>query len=216
MTATLHYIFDPLCGWCYAAEPLVQAAAGNPELAVTLHGGGLWPEPTTLPDDMRNYISQADSRLAQISGQPLGDAYRNKLLSDPDLILDSRPTIRAVLAADSLTDEGLAMLQAIQRAHYVEGRHVVREAVLSALAADLGLDRAGFSKAFETTDVDTHIGQTRNLMQRIGARGFPTFVLEVDGQWLGVDHNRFQRNAAGFASWLESVVEKTAKAASAG
>ncbi len=23
----LHYVYDPLCGWCYAAEPLVRAAA---------------------------------------------------------------------------------------------------------------------------------------------------------------------------------------------
>ena len=22
----LHYIYDPLCGWCYGAKPLVQAA----------------------------------------------------------------------------------------------------------------------------------------------------------------------------------------------
>ena len=24
--ATLHYIFDPLCGWCHGAAPLVDAA----------------------------------------------------------------------------------------------------------------------------------------------------------------------------------------------
>ena len=27
MSATLHYVYDPLCGWCYGAEPLVWAAA---------------------------------------------------------------------------------------------------------------------------------------------------------------------------------------------
>ena len=25
-TATLHYIYDPLCGWCYGSAPLVKAA----------------------------------------------------------------------------------------------------------------------------------------------------------------------------------------------
>ena len=25
-SATLHYIYDPLCGWCYGAKPLIQAA----------------------------------------------------------------------------------------------------------------------------------------------------------------------------------------------
>ena len=25
MNAKLHYIFDPLCGWCYAAGPMLNA-----------------------------------------------------------------------------------------------------------------------------------------------------------------------------------------------
>ena len=36
--ATLHYIYDPFCGWCYAAAPLVKAA--REILPVRLHGGG--------------------------------------------------------------------------------------------------------------------------------------------------------------------------------
>ena len=24
--STLHYIYDPMCGWCYGAEPLIEAA----------------------------------------------------------------------------------------------------------------------------------------------------------------------------------------------
>lgn len=23
----LHYVYDPLCGWCYAATPMVEAVA---------------------------------------------------------------------------------------------------------------------------------------------------------------------------------------------
>jgi putative protein-disulfide isomerase len=206
MTATLHYIYDPLCGWCYGAEPLAQAAAEVADLEVALHGGGLWPEPTTLPDDMRNYISQADKRLAELSGQPMGERYRNELLFDPELILESAPTIRAVLAAESLAGKGLAMLQAIQHAHYVDGRHVVRPEVLTELAERVGLDSAEFADVVAKVDVDAHIAQTRALMGRIGAQGFPTFVLEINGQWYGVEHNRFQRNAAGFAEWLSSAV----------
>jgi putative protein-disulfide isomerase len=172
-------------------------------LKISLHGGGLWPEPTVLPDHMRNYINEADGRLSQLSGQPLGRKYREELLFDPELVLDSNPTTRAVLAAEQLAGKGLAMLQAIQHAHYVDGRHVVREAVLTSLAAGLGLDASEFAAAFAAADADAHITETRTLMQRIGAQGFPTFVLEVDGKWFGVDHNQFQRNAAGFAQWLQ-------------
>ena len=41
VTATLHYIYDPLCGWCYAASPLLQAAASLPGLDMQLHAGGM-------------------------------------------------------------------------------------------------------------------------------------------------------------------------------
>ena len=38
-TATLHYIYDPLCGWCYGSAPLVKAARAV--LSVRPHGGGM-------------------------------------------------------------------------------------------------------------------------------------------------------------------------------
>ena len=212
MTATLHYIFDPLCGWCYGAEPLARAASEIAGLDLALHAGGLWPEPTVLPEETRRYIQQADRRLAEVSGQPLGERYRSHLLFDPDLVLDSRPVTQAVLAAEALSHAGLAMLSAIQRAHYVDGRHVVRYEVLSELGADIGLDEDAFAAAFETADADAHIAETRELMGRVGAQGFPCFVLEIGGRLFSVDHNRFHRNAAGFAAWLKAAVEQAGSA----
>ena len=34
----LHYIYDPLCGWCYGARAGRRARAG---LAIAIHGGGM-------------------------------------------------------------------------------------------------------------------------------------------------------------------------------
>ncbi|HUQ50894.1 MAG TPA: DsbA family protein, partial [Gammaproteobacteria bacterium] len=91
MNAVLHYIYDPLCGWCYGAEPLVSAASNVDGLALRMHAGGLWPQPTRLPDQTRRYIAQADARVGQMSGQPYGEPYLNGLLFDPELVLESRP-----------------------------------------------------------------------------------------------------------------------------
>lgn len=38
--ATLHYVFDPLCGWCYAAAPLIEAAGQIDGLNIVMHAGG--------------------------------------------------------------------------------------------------------------------------------------------------------------------------------
>ena len=203
MSATLHYIHAPLCGWCYGAEPLVRAATEVDGLGIELHGGCLWPEPTRLPADTRAYIQQADARIGSMSGQPFGEAYLSGLLLDPELVLESRPTIAAVLAAQALDPaRTLAMLRAIQHAHYEQGRHVVQREVLLDLAAETGFDAAAFAAAMDSAPVDAHIAASRQLMAQAGAGGFPTFLLEIDGHWQGVPHNRFASNASAFGEWL--------------
>jgi putative protein-disulfide isomerase len=203
MAAKLHYIYDPLCGWCYGAEPLVLSAIKVEGLDLVLHGGGLWPEPSTLPEDMCRYIQKADKQIGVMSGQPYGDEYLNGLLLDPSLVLESQPTIAAVLATKSIDPaKEMEMLKAIQHAHYEHGRHVVNSEVIAELAEQCGLDSEAFSKALGEVDVDAHIAESRQLMGRIGAGGFPTFVLETDAGLQGVPHQQYGSNPQGFAEWL--------------
>jgi putative protein-disulfide isomerase len=210
MTATLHYIYDPLCGWCYGAEPLVRAAVGVSELELKLHAGALWPQPTQLPTETRRYIQQADARIAQMSGQPFGAAYLSGLLLDPTMILDSRPTIAAVLAAQSLNPEkALPMLKGIQHAHYEHGRRVVERDVLCDIAVECGLPREAFAAALDKVPTDAHIEETRRLMARVGSGGFPTFVLQIDDDWSSVPHQRFAADPTEFHRWLRSELKKS-------
>ncbi len=177
----LHYVHDPLCGWCYAAEPLVQAAH-EAAIPVVLHGGGLWDQPIHAPDAKRRMMRATDDRIGELTGQPFGTAYLEGLLIDPVTIWHSRPTVAAILAAQSMdASAGLPMMAAIQRAHYVEGRRVVEDAVLVELARALGLDRAGFADALGAVPVDRHIGDTRAMMSRHGLRGYPSFLVEREG-----------------------------------
>ena len=205
MNAVLHYIYDPLCGWCYGAEPLVFAASKVDGLSLRMHAGELWPQPTRLPEATRRYIQQADARVGQMSGQPYGEPYLNGLLFDPELVLESRPAIAAVLAAQALDpDKALTMLRGIQHAHYEHGKHVVREDTLREVAAEIGLDVAAFDAACAAVPVDRHIAESRELMNNVGAQGFPTFVLQIGDDWLAVPHSRFASAPAKFAEWLDA------------
>ena len=213
INATLHYVYDPLCGWCYGAEPLVNAATSVPGLGLKLHGGGLWPEPTQLPDDTRRYILEADARVAEISGQPYGEPYRSGLLLDPTMTLESRPTTAAVLAAERIDEpKGLAMLKGIQHAHYERGLRVVEPDVLRQVADEIGLNRDAFEVALEEVDADQHITNSRRFMQQIGASGFPAFVLQIGEQWFTVPNQQFASDASGFADWLSQMLSQHAAA----
>ncbi len=183
----LHYIFDPLCGWCYAAAPLLAAARALPGLEIQWHAGGMLSGPArrTITPDWRAHVMPHDERIAKLTGQPFGDAYYNGLLNQVGATLDSTPPIAAMLAAEAMDGRGLDFLARAQAAHYVEGRQIATLAVLQALAHDLGLDPLSFTTHYEIAlagDTARHIEESREWLQASGGQGFPTFVFEfTDG-----------------------------------
>ncbi|GKS87855.1 DsbA family protein [Acidovorax sp. SUPP2539] len=185
-SAVLHYVFDPLCGWCYAAAPLVQAARQVPGLAIALHGGGMLAGPNriAITPRWRDHVVPHDRRIAQLTGQPFGEAYFEGLLRDPTAVMDSEPPTTAILAAQALGQRGLDIAHRIQQAHYAQGRRVADAAVLQDLAAELGLDAEAFRAAFaqwQGAPTQAHFAESRQWLARAGGQGFPTLALEQPG-----------------------------------
>jgi putative protein-disulfide isomerase len=145
--ATLHYIHDPFCGWCYGAAPLVKAARAV--MPVRAHGGGMMAgaRRQRVSAQLRDYVLPHDRRIAQLTGQCFGDAYADGLLRDTSAVFDSEPAIAAVLAADEVAGCGLDLLARLQEAHYVEGLRIADEAVLVGQASALGIDSGAFTEA---------------------------------------------------------------------
>ncbi|WP_341678684.1 DsbA family protein [Niveibacterium sp. SC-1] len=210
MSTTLHYVHDPLCGWCYAAAPLTKAAARVPGLAIALHGGGLFTGEGRrhAGPALRDYVIPHDQRIAMASGQPFGEAYFEGLLRDEAAVFDSEPPIRAVMAADAL-GRGLDYFHRAQTAHYVEGRRISEATTLHALALELELGATAFAAAMEAIDaaqLQAHMQESRALMQTVGGRGFPTFALEQDGTWRRIELNAFLGQPEAFAAELAKAV----------
>lgn len=204
-TSKLHYIYDPLCGWCYGAAELVKAA--REVLPVEAHGGGMMTGARRQPvsAQLRDYVMPHDRRIAQLTGQPFGTAYFEGLLRDNTAVFDSAPPTAAVLAAETLAQRGLDMLARLQTAHYVEGQRIADHAVLVKLAGSLGLDTEAFAQALEQaedTALDEHIAATRRLMASLGAQGFPSLALERDGQFTLLDVSAFLGEPQKLRSWL--------------
>jgi len=207
---TLHYIFDPLCGWCYGAAPLIEAACKVNGLDIALHAGGLMTGSDRQPvtEGLRRYVMEHDQRIGALTGQPFGDAYLNGLLRDTGAVLDSEPPIGAILAADLLGGRGLDMLERIQKAHFVEGRRVADRGVLVGLAADIGLPGATFKPMLEKVagpTVAKHIAASRDLLRRVGGQGFPIFVFDAGRGLLTLDA---ARHFGHVFAWQQTLAER--------
>lgn len=195
---TLHYIFDPLCGWCYAAAPLVQAARSIADLDIVLHGGGMMigPNRRTITPQWRDYVMSHDKRIAQMTGQHFSNHYYDGLLMDNGAVLDSEPPTAAILAAEEIAGKGAQMLAHLQTVYYVEGKVISDKATLLAQAIQIDLDPVIFKDVYERTEGEetlAHILESRQLLSKLGAQGFPTFAIEQAGNivlfdagpWLG-------------------------------
>lgn len=202
---TLHYLYDPMCGWCYGATPLIQIAR---EIApVIAHAGGLMVGDARRPvtPELASFVTLHDKNIAQLSGQPFGDAYTHGLLNDAGAVFDSEPPITAVLAAEQIAQRGLDLLARLQTAHYVEGERIADTQVLLALAADIGLDAAGFEHAFKQlagAATHAHIEATRALMMYTRTYGFPALSLARNGIFTPIDITAYVGKPDAWRAWL--------------
>lgn len=194
MNAKLHYIFDPLCGWCYAASPLLTALKDRfgDELELVFHPGLLFPAPRIVEPAYREHIVNADALIANFVGVQFGAAYLKRVRTTPVLRYHSELPAAAVLATNSLEPKlGLRMLELIQQSHYQFGEDVSNMTTLNALAHILGLEATAFAQALANIQhsLPAMAVEARNLMQAVGGNGFPTLILERDGEYQKLDHN---------------------------
>ena len=99
-TATVTYLFAPLCGWCYAAAPALTYLQGVEGIDVKLAPTGLFAGAGARPMDAQfaAYAWANDQRIQQLTGQPFTQAYRDHILGAANGRFDSGPATLALTA----------------------------------------------------------------------------------------------------------------------
>ena len=189
MSKTLHYVFDPLCGWCYGASATVSTLSENPGIQLRLLPSGLFAGEgaRSMDQDFASYAWSNDQRIERLTGQPFSERYRSSVLADRQQRFDSGPaTLTLTAVALTAPQRELGALKAIQRARYVDGLDITRLDTLAAVLEALGLRAAAARLA--TPDAEllqanrARTDEAQSLLQAFGARGVPTFILEEGGR----------------------------------
>lgn len=209
MNKTLHYLFDPLCGWCYGATPALFGLLDASDIGVKLLPTGLFSGEgaRAMDDAFANFAWSNDQRIERLTGRRFTEHYRDRVLTDRQQRFDSGPATVA-LTAVALTDPAreLGALAAIQHARFVEGSDVTSWVTLARLLDGLGLPEAAARVAQPDADLlkaqAQRIGQAQALMREVGARGVPTLIAEAGAKrWL-VDASAAYANPHALAAQL--------------
>lgn len=99
MSTTVTYLFDPLCGWCYGALPVIGALAQHRDIQLELAPTGLFAGSGQRMDASFAAFAWAnDQRIAGLTGQRFTEAYRQNVLGRHGGAFDSSAMTLAITA----------------------------------------------------------------------------------------------------------------------
>jgi predicted DsbA family dithiol-disulfide isomerase len=204
----IEIVFDFVCPWCYlGVQRLAFLLARRQDIAVEL----TWRPFLLNPDMPRAGMSRADYMIRKFGAE---DRARRLYSSIAELgaaegivfnfagirrtpnSVDAHRLVRYASrfgAADQLVD-------AIFRAHFIDGADIGSATLLARLAAAQGLDQAA-TEAFLTSNDGTEYVHAENLhAHRLGINGVPCFLIEGEHAIAGAQESEVLERLIDFAS----------------
>ena len=188
----LYYVHDPMCSWCWGFRPCWERIRFNlPEnIELKYLLGGLAPDsqvpmPTTMQQDIAGYWRKIQQT---IPGTKFNFDFWDKCIPKRS----TYPACRAVIAARNQDPQvELAMIEAIQKAYYLEAKNPSEDDTLIALAENLGLDKNRFKQDLNANKTQQELEREILFGRKIGAQGFPSLILENEGHYqrIPIDYN---------------------------
>jgi putative protein-disulfide isomerase len=150
--------------------------------------GGLAPDSDLpMPDSMQKEIAGYWRKIQmQIPGTEFNFDFWDKC--EPRR--STYPACRAVIAARKQNpDTELEMIEAIQKAYYLNAQNPSEKETLLALAKKLKLDVETFSEDLNSKETQEQLEKEMRFARQIGAQGFPSMIVDKDGQYQYVPLN---------------------------
>ena len=192
MSATLYYVHDPMCSWCWAFKPTwvkIKSGLSNSILTQRLLGGLAADNQDKMPDELQHFLQQTWLKIMQVvPGTQFNFDFWH--LCEPRR--STWPACRAVIAARQLDAESEeAMIEAIQKAYYLNAENPSNDSTLIKLAIQIGLDENEFAQRLHCPETQRTLSNEIQQASALGAEGFPSLILEEDGrhQRIAYDYN---------------------------
>jgi len=176
--ATLYYVHDPMCSWCWAFRPVWQQIQRQlpPGVVVRRLLGGLAPDSDEpMPASMQRYLQQTWDTIQQ---RVPGTRFNFDFWTRCRPRRSTYPACRAVIAARLQDpDSEVRMTGAIQEAYYLRALNPSEASTLVALAGELGLDSPRFAKDLAAPETQQALLQEIAQARSLGGDSFPSLFL---------------------------------------
>lgn len=180
------YLFDPLCGWCYASSRGIGKLARSENVQV--FATGLFASTGKVIDaHFANHAWMNDTRISQLTGLPFSENYRQLLLKSG--AFDSFALTQACfLLNQESPHELLPTFAQLQKLRYVEGLDtsdidIVKQGLIALGKADIA-ERLGDDEVISGANAWMRQGQV--LAHKFQINGVPSLIADIDGKFVNV------------------------------
>ena len=191
-SATLFYIHDPMCSWCWGFSHTWNKVKNSlpSEINVQYILGGLAPDSSeVMPNEMREYIQMNWHKIEQkIPGVSFNYTFWDSCTPKRS----TYPACRAVIAVKKQnSDLEQTMVKLIQQAYYLDAKNPSEDDVLISLAKTLDLDIKQFTQDLNSESTQQLLSDDIALMQSMGVSSFPSLVLQTTNgiKLITIDYN---------------------------
>lgn len=186
-SATLYYVHDPMCSWCWAYRPTLLLLRSNlPDGVVwkNILGGLAADNDQPMPEQTRQMIM---GHWRQIESS-LGTKFNFDFWTKNQPRRDTYKACRAVIAAAcQQAEEG--MIESIQKAYYLRAMNPSDPSVLADLAQELGLSRSRFVEDLNSKETEDKLRSQLIKRDQMMVRSFPSLVLEQRSVFTRITHD---------------------------
>lgn len=180
---SIDIVSDVVCPWCYVGKKRLEAAlALTPEIATQIHWRPYQLDPT-IPSagiSRRAYMEKKFGSLDKIKpvhdrltemGHELGiDFHFSKIEISPNT-LDAHRMIRWAFG-----ERQDAMVEALFRAFFVEGKNLADLATLTEIGASAGFPREALNTLLQSDEDKDSVEAEIAAAQNLGIQGVPFFI----------------------------------------
>ena len=180
-TATLYYIHDPMCSWCWGFRAtwsqVLDALSGKVNVRYVL-GGLAADSDQPMSESMQQSIRSNWQRIQQ---DIPGTEFNYDFWSQCQPRRSTYPACRAVIAAGMQAAQAESkMLFAVQQAYYLLAKNPSDLDVLIQIARDIGLDGEAFAADINSEACIAALDKDLLLSRDLYVSSFPSLLLSHD------------------------------------
>ncbi len=175
----IYYVYDPLCGWCFAYAPIMEKLANefkDQVEFVVVPGGMIVGENVRPIREIAPYLLQAIPSLEEVSGVKMGEPYIAMLKEGSYIASSYRPSLAMVVFKSFNTGRDVEYAHKVQQSYFIEAKDIMGDSLYIDLAREFDVSAEEFMKRMSDTAYQTKTQEHFDFASYLNTKGFPSLV----------------------------------------